>query len=103
MPIQKRLPAKERIIAEINPRNDIRVRITGMVIGKFNNTLVIDDGSKEVEITFNESIGYLNVGQLIRVIARVMPSSDGFQCIGECIQNLDDFDINLYKKAKTLV
>ena len=102
MPIQKRLAAIEKNIAEINPKTDVRIRLMGIVIGKSDNTVVLDDGSDKVDISFNESIDYLKIGQKIRVITRVMPSINGFECIGECIQNLDDFDISLYRKVKNL-
>ena len=102
MPVQRRLPATEKSIAEITDK-DIRVRILGTVIGIGDGSLMIDDATGRVEVAFDDSIDYVKQGQLIRIIARVLPQNSGFECKGECIQTLDGFDIDLYKRAKEIV
>jgi len=42
-------------------------------------------------------------GQFIRVITRILPLIDGFECRGEAIQVLDGFNLDLYKKAKKII
>lgn len=100
--IRRRLPAIEKDIASIQPEVDVRVRLTGTVIDAGPNSVVIDDGSGKAEIMFEEQL-QVNRGQLVRVIARVLPLIDGFEFRGELLQNLDNFDVNLYKRAKDLV
>ena len=101
--IKRRLPAIERSINEIHPEKDVRVRLLGTVINTAQNSLMIDDGSGKLEISFDRDISSINQGQVIRVITRVLPLIDGFECKGECIQTLDNFDISLFKRAKEVV
>jgi len=100
--IRRRLPAIDKKIEDIHPEMDVRVRLTGTVIDVSSNFIVIDDGSGKAEISFEDQPN-VNRGQLIRVITRVLPLIDGFECRGECIQTLDGFDTDLYNKAKGLV
>ena len=101
--VLKRLPAIEKSISDINPAKDIRIRILGTVIGTSDKSLMIDDGSGKVQVIFESPTSYLKEGQFIRVITRVLPTVDGFECRGEAIQNLENFDINLYKDTKKIV
>ncbi len=98
----RRLPAKEKRISEIIPESDVRVRLIGTVINVNENSIVLDDGSGKTEILFDEKPN-VSQGEVVRVVARVIPLLEGFQCRAECIQNLKDFDIDLYKKAKKLI
>lgn len=100
--IRRRLPGIEKKISSIQPESDIRVRLTGTVIDIGTNSLVLDDGTGKVEIVLEEQ-PRVNVGQMARVIARILPLIDGFQCRGEVVQSLDDFDMNLYKKVNDIV
>lgn len=99
----KRLPAVEKTISDIDPKNDVRVRITGTVIDSSDNSIVIDDGSGKVEVLFEKPTTYLREGQFIRVVTRILPLIDGFECKGEVIQNMDNFDLSLYKDARKIV
>ena len=99
--MRRRLVAIERKIEEIQPESDVRVRITGTVIDTGPNSIVIDDGSGKIDISF-EKEPLVREGQLIRVITRILPLIDGFECRGEAIQALDGFNINLYNKAKEI-
>jgi len=96
--VRKRRAAVEKKIVEIQPDKDIRVRLLGTVIGTGNNSVMLDDGSSQIEILFDDSQS-VKQGQLVRVIARVLPLIEGFECKGECIQSLDGFDLELYKSA----
>ena len=101
--MRKRKPAVEKKITDIKPDKDIRVRILGTVIGKGNSTLILDDGSSQIEVVFEEDLSNIKQGQLIRIIARILPLTEGFECKGECIQNMDGFDIELYKSARNKI
>ena len=101
--LKRRLPAHERSVKEINPELDVRVRLLGTVIDKSTNSVVLDDGSGRIEVLFEEP-PYVEQGQLVRIVTRVMPLIDGFECKGEAVQVLeDDFDINLYKRTRSMV
>jgi len=100
--IRRRLPAIEKRIVEIQPDSDVRIRITGTVIDIGSNSIVLDDGSGKIEVYFEEQPKVRN-GQLVRVITRILPMIDGFECKGETMQSLDGFNMDLYKKAKEIV
>jgi hypothetical protein len=99
--VRRRLPAIEKKIIEIQPEVDVRIRLMGTVIDTSPNSVVVDDGSGKAEVYFEEE-PHIREGQFIRVITRVLPLIDGFECRGECIQLLDGFNIDLYKKAKEI-
>jgi len=102
---RKRLPAIEKSITEISADRDVRVRILGTLLDSSDNIILVDDGTGKVEVSFDEGAGIegLQKGQLIRVIARVLPLIDGYALRGEAVQRLEGFDLQLYKKAKQLV
>lgn len=101
MEIKRRMVAKEKLIKDIDSQ-DIRVRILGTVIDKNNDSIIIDDGSGKLEISFDE-MPDVKTGQLVRIIARILPLAKGFEARGEVFQDLEGFDIKLYKKAKETI
>jgi hypothetical protein len=103
--IKRRLPAKEKAISDINSDRDVRVRILGTIIGITEESLMVDDGTSRTEVVFDDprNLDGLKEGQFIRVISRILPLIDGFECRGEVVQKLDGLDIGLYKKAKEIV
>jgi len=100
--IRRRLPGIEKSIDSIRPESDVRVRLTGTVIDISGNSLVIDDGTGKIEIVFEDQPS-VNIGQLVKVVTRVLPLIDGFQCRGEALQNITGFDMGLYKKVKETI
>jgi hypothetical protein len=99
---KRRLPSIEKSIADIQPESDVRVRLTGTVIDITPNSIVIDDGTGKVDVYFGEEPS-VRQGQYVRVITRILPMIDGFECRGEAIQDLTGFDLKLYKKAREIV
>jgi hypothetical protein len=99
--VRRRLVALEKKISEILPEADVRVRLLGTVIDVAPNSIVIDDGSGKVEVFF-EREPLVRQGDMVRVITRILPLIDGFECRGEALQTLDDFNIDLYNKAKEI-
>ncbi|MCD6590877.1 MAG: replication protein RepA [Candidatus Aenigmarchaeota archaeon] len=96
----RRKPAVEKNISEIT-KDDIRVRITGMVLDKKDNIAIIDDGTGRITVMFAEPIE-VDTNQMVRVIGRVIPTESGFEIEGEILQNIDNVDINIYKKIRDL-
>ena len=100
--IRRRLPSVEKSIADILPESDVRVRLIGTVIDNTPNSVVIDDGTGKVEVYFGEETD-VKQDQRVRIITRILPQIDGFECRGEAIQSLEGFNLNLYKKAREIV
>lgn len=93
----KRAPALEKKINEINPETDIRVTLVGTVVGKNNGSFVLDDGSDSSEIVTDDE---KEVGEQVRVIARVLPLETGFELRAEFVQDANEMDLNLYNLVK---
>jgi len=100
--LRRRLPSIEKMIIDIRPETDVRVKLIGTVIDASETSLILDDGTGKIEISFDEPI-FTNPNQLVKVIARIMPLIDGFECKGEVLQTLEDFDLNLYRKARDII
>jgi hypothetical protein len=102
---RRRLPAKEKSISDIQADKDVRVRITGTIIGLDGGSLMVDDGTSQVEILFDklDLLEGFKEGQLVRVITRILPLIDGYECRGEAVQDLSGIDMNLYKKAREII
>jgi len=99
--IRRRLPSVEKSIADIQPESDVRVRLTGTIIDTTPTSIVIDDGTGKVEVYFGEE-PIVKQGQSVRIITRILPLIDGFECRGEALQSLEGFNLKLYKKAKEI-
>ena len=100
--IRRRLTAVERKIDSIRPEVDVRVKLIGTVIDSNETTVILDDGTGRLEINFDERV-FVGSGQLVKVISRVLPLIDGFECKGEVLQSLDNFNLDLYQKAKDIM
>jgi hypothetical protein len=101
----RRLPGKEKSISDIQADKDVRVRITGTVIGLSGNVVIVDDGSAHAEIICDnpDMIKDLKEGQFVKVITRILPLIDGYECRGEAIQDLNGINIELYRKAREVI
>lgn len=95
----RRLPAASRKISEIKPESDIRVKLVGQVIDKQDGIIVIDDGSGKANIAVEqEAYDKADIGDTVRVFARVIPLEDNYELRGEIFQSMEDVDMGLYKK-----
>jgi len=101
---QRRAAAVPKDISEINPKDDIRVRIVGTVISKGEDSINIDDGSGTVEAFLKEEdLEELEENQRVRVLGRVLPTPDSFEIQGELVQNFDEIDPELRDRVKKVV
>ncbi len=91
----KRLPATPKKISQINPEKDVRIRLLGKIIDKTDGTIILDDGSATATIVTD---GTCEINDTIRVFARVLPLEEGYELRGEIIQNVNNLDMELYKK-----
>ncbi len=101
---QRRAPAVPKNIEEIEPRDDIRVRVVGTLISKDDSSVALDDGTGTVEVFLEEDdIEDVEEGQRIRVLGRVLPTPDSFEIQGEIAQDFEDVDPDVYDRVKKVV
>ncbi|MDY6777444.1 MAG: OB-fold nucleic acid binding domain-containing protein [Candidatus Nanohaloarchaea archaeon] len=101
MPDNRRAPAEPRTIDSINPRDDIRVRVTGTVIEKDEDTILLDDGTGSIDVFLDqEDIEALDENDRVRILGRVLPTPDSFEIQGEIIQDANDLDMDLYNDVQ---
>lgn len=101
---QRRAAAVPKDISQINPKDDIRVRLVGTVISKGDDSVNIDDGSGTVEVFLkDDDLDELEENQRIRVLGRVLPTPDSFEVQGELVQDFSDVDPELHDRVKKVV
>ena len=101
---QRRAPARPKNIEEIDPKDDIRVRVIGTVLSVEDDSISLDDGTGTVEIFLEEDqMEDLEENQRIRVLGRVLPTPDSFEIQGEIVQDFSDVDPELYSRVKKVV
>lgn len=93
----RRHPALPRKVSDINPEKDIRIRLLGKIVDKSESSFIIEDDSGRAEIITEDNLNF-NKGDLVRVFARVLALEDGFELRAEIIQDMNDLDMDLYKK-----
>ena len=112
---QKRMPSVDRAISGIRP-DDIRVAVIGTVIDSQENRVVVDDGTGKVTVSFEEPVKTENannvangqhvpkrsLGQLVRVLGRVIPMDSGVELQGDVLQPMDGMDMGLKKSVDEL-
>ena len=100
----RRAPARPKKIEEIDPQNDIRVRVVGTVLSKEDDSISIDDGTGSVEVFLEEDqMEELEEGLRVRVFGRVLPTPDSFELQGEIVQDFSDVDPELQDRVKKVV
>ncbi|MFA4646244.1 replication protein RepA [Pyrococcus kukulkanii] len=100
-PIRRRKPAVERRISEIR-EDDTRVSLIGRVIkvDKMEYMFWLDDGTG---VAIIESEGELpKVGQVVRVIGRIIRNEEGMHIYGEIIQDFSDADLEALEEIMEL-
>jgi hypothetical protein len=101
---QRRAPATPKNIEEIDPREDIRVRVIGTVISVNEDSINLDDGTGTVEIFLEDGdLDDREENERIRVLGRVLPTPDSFEIQGEIVQDFSDVDTDLYDRVKKVV
>lgn len=101
---QRRAAAIPKEISEIDPKEDIRVRIVGTVISMEDDSVSLDDGSGTVEVFMQEEqIEDIEENQSIRVLGRVLPTPDSFEVQAEIVQDFSEVDKDTYDRVKKIV
>ena len=98
--VQRRLPAVEKMISEIDS-SSVRVRITGTIVDKKGNTIMLDDGTGKIQVSFAEPVPF-DAQKLVRVFGRVVPNGEETEIQGEIIQSMEGIDLEALKKIREL-
>lgn len=92
----KRSAAVRRQISKIDKAKDIRVRIIGKVVDKYNDSVLLQDETGSREVKMDPSFAQaLNKNEIIRVFCKVV--EDDLIC--ELIQDMNNLDVDLYTKT----
>ena len=86
---------KPRKISEINEKSDSKIAIIGNVAELGENSFILDDGSAKAEIVFE---GEVKRNKTLRVFCSIVDN----QLKADIVQNLEGFDLNLFKRVKEL-
>ncbi|AEC51426.1 hypothetical protein PNA2_0509 [Pyrococcus sp. NA2] len=99
--VRRRRPAVERKISEIK-EDDTRVSLIGRVIkvDKMDYMFWLDDGTG-IAIIESES-DLPKVGQIVRVIGRIIRNEEGIHIYGEIIQDFSDVDLEALEEIREL-
>lgn len=101
---QRRAPGVPKDIEDIDPKDDIRVRIVGTVISKDDSSVAVDDGTGTTEVFLDDdALDGLEENQRVRVIGRVLPTPDSFEVQGEVVQDFSGVDPELHDRVKKVV
>jgi hypothetical protein len=101
---QRRAAAVPKDIEEIDPKNEIRVRVVGTIISKGPDSINLDDSTGTVEVFMQEEVlEDLEENQRVRVLGRVLPTPDSFEIQAEAVQDFEDVDPELYDRVKKVV
>jgi DNA/RNA endonuclease YhcR with UshA esterase domain len=97
---ERRKFARERRISEVDPSEDVRVRVVGTVVAIDPKIplLVLDDGTGSVNVLLQEQslIEKVRLGNLICVVGIVLPHPGGYELRAEVIQDMQGLDKELY-------
>ncbi len=91
MPVSNYTP---KHISEVSPR-DSRVSITGSVDTVGENLFVLDDGTGKIEISSEVPV---QKNKLVRVFCSVVDE----RLKADIVQDMEGFDLELFKKVKEL-
>ncbi len=95
-----RPPAKPRRISEIKVADE-QIQVVGSIVDKEESTLVLDDGTGELNVLFEDSslVEDIEVGTIVRVFGTPLSVADTQELHAEIIQEMNDLDLDLYKKV----
>jgi len=85
-------PYKKARIKDIP--NEKYVSVVGAIIKKDGNDILLDDGTGQIEVVFNEDINFKE-GDIVRVFGIYISKS----LKGEIIQDMSNLDIKLYRDS----
>ncbi|MFB6244786.1 MAG: hypothetical protein ABEJ03_00380 [Candidatus Nanohaloarchaea archaeon] len=101
---QRRAASVPKKVSDIDPRDDIRVRVSGTVISRGEDSISLDDSTGTVEVFMQEEkLEPIEENDRVRVLGRVLPTPDSFEIQAEIIQDFNDVDSELRDRVKKVV
>jgi len=97
----RKAPAVDRKISEIKI-GDTRIRVVGLVVDRKEAELVLDDGSGQITVFFDDpalATG-IEVGSKVRVFGTPLNVGGKHELQAEIIQRVDKLDLELYDEAR---
>ncbi|MEM5802307.1 MAG: hypothetical protein QXQ18_02905 [Candidatus Aenigmatarchaeota archaeon] len=85
---------KFRNVSSIS-KSDTQVALIGKITETLENSFLLSDDTGNIEIFFD---GPVEKGKIVRVFCRLIDGS----LKADIVQELNNFDLNLYKKVKDL-
>jgi hypothetical protein len=97
-------PGRYSTVEDINPHDDVRVRILGTVVSSEDDTVTVDDGTKSVDVFVDEdSVEDIETSTRVLVLGRVLPSPDGFELQAEAFHAEPGVSEEAFKTVKRIV
>lgn len=90
---------EEKFVKDLTPR-DIKIAVSGMVIGKWEKGIMVDDGTGCINV---EMEGEFKEGSFLRIFGYLVIAGDGFELKGNVVQDLSSVDREIYDKVKKLM
>lgn len=93
--------ARDRRISEIRI-GDERVRVVGLVIDKGDSELVLDDGSGQIAVVFEDPAiaEGISIGSKVRVFGTPFNAGNVLELHAEIVQRVDGLDLELYEEVR---
>ncbi|MEM2907777.1 MAG: OB-fold nucleic acid binding domain-containing protein [Candidatus Hadarchaeales archaeon] len=93
--------ARDRRISEIRI-GDERVRVVGLVIDKGDSEFVLDDGSGQITVIFEDPAiaERISIGSKVRVFGAPFNAGDVLELHAEIVQRVDGLDLELYEEVR---
>lgn len=92
--------AEPRRISDIKTADE-QVQVIGVIVDKKESSLVLDDGSGELSVLFEDPslVEGIEVGSKVRVFGTPLNVGGSHELHAEIIQKLDELDMDLYKEV----
>jgi len=107
MDFKKRAPAVEKLIKEIDPYKDFRVKVTGYVVELISetNSFLLSDPTGKINVLLEDEhlLHNLKVGDFVSVIGTILNLEGDFEIKLEIIQNFNKINKELFYKVHEYV
>lgn len=97
----RKKPARDRRISEIKIADEY-VRIVGLIVEKGDAEFVIDDGSGQITVLFDDPklAEDVSIGSKVRVFGVPLNAGNILELHAEIIQKVDRLDLELYEEIR---
>lgn len=96
--MKQRQPFIDKYIKDLS-ESDTFVSLSGVVVSNSDGSFVLDDGTGEIIVLFNDN----DLPSYVRVFGRLLRYEDGLSLQADFFQDISKIDKLLYKKVKELL